>query len=553
VRSSNPVRRALLWQSALAILWLPFSARAQLSLGPLEDATVLPPGAFRFGGFFEFASANERFGENTPGLSAGTREPLATDFMVGGLTTAQFPRLAPFEEQIRQASGLSAFMLTLGSPFVRSDVGIATLPVMLDVGILPRVMVGVTVPYVKTRNTVAYFPGDGTAGMNPGSVAGPARVENTAFRNQITQASADLQAQLDFCAVNPTSGNCPTLNANRDEANALIAESRLLRDQVERVYGSDTAIGFSPVVPRAGSAAQLAIDARAESMSALYRSLLGLAAEPITARPFPAQTPLTDPQLQTLVTSADPLFGIQAVGLGSAARSHVGDIEAGVKVLVLDGFRDGRGVRLAVGGAFRFATGREDDPDDFFDVPTGDGQNDIDLRSVLDLGLGSRLMLSARGRYVIQLPDQDIARITDAPGDILPAAYRSQQVDRDLGDIIELDAAPRIAIGRFFRVVGQYTFRHRAADEYEGRFTIPDIVTGIGDVELDASTLGLETKSVEHRVAIGFTFSTFAAPRRRWPFEVAYTHAWTVDGTGNQLALTRDMFQVRIYSPRSVR
>src|SRR5688500_8043115 len=63
VRSFISGRRGLAFAAALALFWLlglP-SARAQLPLGPLEDATVLPPAAFRFGGFFDYATATRRF------------------------------------------------------------------------------------------------------------------------------------------------------------------------------------------------------------------------------------------------------------------------------------------------------------------------------------------------------------------------------------------------------------------------------------------------------------------------------------------------------------
>ena len=556
VRRLIPRRRARPLRSALALVWLlfpPLAARAQLPPSPLEDATVLRPAAIRFGGFFDFASATERFGENTPGRREGQHEPLLIDYTVNSLGVINLPRLATFEDDIRGASGLASFDLSLGQPIVQSDVGIATLPISLEVGITSRLMVGFTVPYVKTRNTLSYDLTDGTVGINPGLVAGPARTANTLFIDQITDASGDLATALDFCSANPSSGICPNLNANRAQAEALIDESLVLRDQIERVYGSATATNPSPVVPRIGSAAQTAIDTRATTMSALYRSLLGLPAEPITARPFGAPTPVTGLQVQGIVRTDAEVFGIAARGLESSARSHVGDMEAGAKLLVVDGLREGRGFRMAVAGAYRFATGREDDPDDFFDIPTGDGQNDIDVASFVDLGLGGRFILSARGRYTIQLPDETIARITDAPNQILPPAYRRQTVERDLGDIVELEATPRFGISRYFSVIGQYTFRRRGADDYTGQFTIPGSVTGIGDVDLDASTLGLETESIEHRVGLGFTFSTLHAPRTRWPIEIGYLHGVTVDGTGNALSVTRDVIQIRIYTPGAVR
>ena len=544
----------------VAVAWLPLSADAQSFPGPLDDASVLRPGVVRLDAIFGVANADQRYGLNTPGRRAGSLEPLAADYQIDDLGVAQLPVLAAAEQRIRALADQPAFVLSLGRPVISSTVNSVSTPMSLDVGIAPRLMIGVMVPYVKTRNAIGFdfnpAGTEGNVGINPALAAGIARTTNTTFRDQITAAAAALRARLDFCAANPGSGSCPALEANRATAEALIVESQGFRDQVDGVYGSDTTTSPAVFIPRSASVVQVAVDARATGFNTLYRSLLGLDVadvDPIAVRPFGAQTPITAGEAQSLFTEADSPLGLGLDALRLVERSHIGDIEASAKLLLFDTFSDttGRlGFRTAIGGTYRFATGQEDDPDDLFDIPTGDGQDDIEIRTAIDIRLARRVMTSVRARYTIQRPDETIARIPSAPGDIFPPAFSAQLVERDLGDIVEIDAVPRYAVSRNFSLIAHYMFRKRAEDRYAGTFTIPGSVTGFGDVELDASTLQHETASTEHRVGAGFTFSLTQGRGRggvRWPLEISYLHGQTIRGSGGtQPKWDLDVFQVRI-------
>ena len=552
---------------ASAVVALAFgssSASGQSIPTILDDASVLRRGTMRIDVSFLNGRADERYGLNSAGRTAGSLEPLAADFDILDLGVDQFPGLAPSQQAIRDASGLPGFVLSLGRPSFSSSVTSTTLPLSLDVGVTSRLMIGAVVPYVRTRNNVRtdFNPArsEGNAGINPGLIAGVARTANSQFRDQVTGASSALRAALDACAANPGAPECANLEANRAQAEALIVESRSFRDAVESIYGSDTAVRPALFVPRAGSEAQAAIEQRATEMNSLYRSLLGLAPEagdPIAARPFAAQTPIAAGQAQALFTDPDQRLGLAVRPPQSVERSHIGDVEVGAKLLLLDTFRPagspGLPIRIAVGAAYRFGTGQEDDPDDLFDVPTGDGQDDVDVRGAVDIGMLRRLVTSVRGRHSIQLPDRTVARITEDPSDVFPAAYRRQEVERDLGDIIEVDVLPRYALSDYFAVVGHYLFRRKAEDTFTGRYTIPDETTGIGDIELDASTLTRETGATEHRAGIGFTFSlqpALTGGRMRRPVEVSYLHSRTVRGSGgSQPKWTLDALQVRITTP----
>ena len=556
--SRNPLLRALV---VLGTGIWPLSATGQIIPGMPDDASVLRRGAVRIDAGFRAARADERYGLNTPGLRDGSLEPLAIDFNVPDLGVAQFPGLAPAEQRIREATGLSGFVLSIGRPAFASSVTSTSVPLTLDVGVTSRLMIGVVLPYVRTRNSVRadFNPArtEGNVGVNPALIEGVARTTNTQFRNEVTGAAGALRAALDACASNPAGPGCSNLEANRAQAEALIVESQTFRDRIESIYGSDTLARPSLFVPRVGSPAQAAIEQRAAEFNSLYRSLLGLspdAGDPIAVRPFAAQVPLAAGQAPQLFTDPDERLGLVLRPPRSVERSHLGDIELGAKLLLLDTFgATGRArfpMRAAVGGAFRFATGQEDDPDDPFDVQTGDGQNDVEVRAFLDVGVLPRVVASVRGRYTMQLPDRTIARITDDPSDVYPAAYRRREVERNLGDIVEIDVLPRYGLSEYFTVVGQYTFRRRGQDSFTGTYTVPGATTGVGDIVLDASTLARETGATEHRGGIGFTFSlqpAAAAGRMRRPVEVSYLHSRTVHGSGgNQPKWTLDALQVRI-------
>jgi hypothetical protein len=171
----------------------------------------------------------------------------------------------------------------------------------------------------------------------------------------------------------------------------------------------------------------------------------------------------------------------------------------------------------------------------------------------VDLHVARRLTSSFRARYTIQLADDVIARIPGSDTDIFPPAYSAQQVERDLGDIVEVDAVPRYAMSEHFSVIAHYLFRRKAQDRYRGTFTVPGNVTGFGDVALDATMLERETGATEHRIGAGFTFTMSQGRSRgglRWPFEISYLHAQTIRGSGgNQPKWTQDVLQVRIVAP----
>jgi hypothetical protein len=250
----------------------------------------------------------------------------------------------------------------------------------------------------------------------------------------------------------------------------------------------------------------------------------------------------------------DPAFGVRAEPIATRTTTSIGDIEIGALLQLVNTVRRdtlqryGAGLRAAVGATVRMGTGRADDPDDFVDIPSGDGQHDVELRTQWDLLLGSRFGLALGGRYTLQLPDREIVRITE-PDQPFAAYWRRHEVDRDLGDVVDVQVTPRFALGTFFSLMAQYRARRKAADRYTGRFNVTD---DLGDpVTLDASILDAETEQREDRVSIGLGYSTLtsvARGRARVPLEIFMQYGESIRGSGGKTPkVSVGVMQVRVY------
>jgi hypothetical protein len=155
----------------------------------------------------------------------------------------------------------------------------------------------------------------------------------------------------------------------------------------------------------------------------------------------------------------------------------------------------------------------------------------------------------------VQLPDAQVFRITDTPEQVFAPRWRERLVDRDLGDVVEVELTPRWILSDFFSFGAQYLFRRKAEDTYSGTFEVPVSESGLtAPVTLDARTLALETSALEHRLGWGITFSTFAAHARgksKLPIELQYFNSRTVAGAGGNVPkLSIHQVQIRYYPRR---
>jgi hypothetical protein len=547
------MRRCFTSACAIAVAALTTSAtaaHAQRVLGIGDDALVLPRGAFRVRVVQNWTDFNERFGENTPGRRNGALEPLAVDFNLDTIGLVQFPNLAPVQAGLRSLTGLDAFNVSLGATRVRSDVKISATPIVAELGVTTRFSIGVQVPIVQTRNEIFFDVNpagrEGNLAFNPAFTDPTARANNTTLVSQLTNAAA---------AIGPA---CSGGNAT---ACALAANIGAFAGGIAQIYGTTTAgLTGSPFVPIQGTEAQLAIQARVAAFKAILGSLNPALAASITATgPSGAGARLGLADAQSILTSS--AYGINADGLQTVTKSHIGDIEVGGKFLLIDPFHGDMAARYhfsgfkwrsSVQGTVRLPTGQAEAPQNFVDVGTGQGQTDLQVASSNDFMFSDRFWASIIVRAVTQLKDNQLVRIIDQPDRELAPSYRQFKVERDLGDYVEFEANPRIALNDYFGISGHYFFRKKQQDKYTGQFNVDPTVTGLpATLALNANTLDLETATTEHRLGGGLSFSTLAAFEKgtaKIPVEFTYFHWQTTKGTGNIPKAFTDQFQVRLYA-----
>lgn len=535
-------------------------AQAQAVLGPQDDALVLPRGVLRLRVLQQWTDFKDRYGQDTPGRKNGALEPLGIDFNLDTVGLSQFPNLAPLQEGLRGLSAMGDFNLSLGRTVVNSNVSVSATPIVLEAGITKRFSVGLLVPYVRTRNTIFFnvnpAGNEGNIGFNPLLADNPAaKIQNQQLTREFFTAIQTLRTNLDNCA-NVNVGPCAGLNANRANAESLIVNATRFAGGIRQIYGDSTTKG-SPFIPIAGTDAALAISARTIALDNLFTQF-GVANITSTG---PAQAPnrLTLPDAQRVLT--DTLFKVNAEELRTVDRVHIGDIDLGIKASLWDTFeREGKSrmtpsglnYRLAAGAVYRFGTGQQDAANNFVDIGTGNGQNDIELRGFADVLIGRNFWTSFIARYNFQLADETEMRITDLPNKRLAAAYRERKVKRNLGDISEFEVNPRWVFNDYFSATAHYLVRLKREDEYTGTFQVDAATTGFGALTLDAATLNQETIQREHRAGGGIAFSTIGAFERgkaKLPMEITYFHFQTTFGAGGNVPkLYSDQVQVRIYA-----
>jgi hypothetical protein len=509
-------------------------ASGQRVTGPWEDGSIAPRGVLRIGITPRFEQWKDRYD------ASGSRQPLGELASTDNLGAA-FPFVPALAGNLAIVTGSVLPPLTFGSLQSRVDVTQTRTDITLEYGVSQRLGLQALIPYVKNRVHVLPVLSDGglgaTLGFNPALEFAGAVQRNDLVVTSMTTAASTLTSELARCATS-TDASCSAINADRTGAGTLVQQAGAVSAALSAAYGTSTVPGalYAPV---AGSALQSAVDARLTTLNAQFRTFLGAptAGEWITGTPAGA-APLGAAGLDALL--GGDTSGVLARPLGDYEHSHVGDIEVGAKFLLADTFgpvaispllRAGA-IRLAVAGVYRLGTGQLDLPEDVTDVGTGDRQVDLELRGYGDLALGPRLWVSSVLRFGIQRPDRILRRVPDTATELFAEAARGVEVDRDLGDVMELEVAPRYVPNDEFSIAGLYRYRNKGADSFDGTFN----VTGFDGtpLTLDASVLNTGSQN-EHVLGFSITYSTVRAYSRgsaKWPLEVSYLHTNVSRGEG---------------------
>ena len=531
---------AALLASLPAAIVAPLPLIAQPVAGLGEDAIPIPKGGLRLVIGAHWDQWDRRL------LPDGGSSPLLDGMASPSLGVSQLPALGTAQDGIRALSGASDFSLSLGPVEAAGGVRRSTTMLQADFGITRRVSIGVRVPYVEVvhdaRLVLNRSGVDANVGANPArTVASGALAANGAVFMHLDDARTQLMDAITSCGTSGTGATCEAILADPAAASALVQRTETFRTAWREVYGDGTYPG-APVVPVPLSNAHKAIDA---SLGALRTDF-----EKYFTTSIPASVPVGpslvygSTGLQQLVQ--DSAFGVNADTLDRAFRAGMGDVDLEARVLLFDSWggdqiarlsNGASGFRVMASGGWRFGTASSAQANQPFALALGEGVNAILLRATADAVWRRRAWVSATIRSTTPLADNAVVRL---PGAGLPELFffsAPQSTSRSLGQRIDLEIAPRIALGDKFGLSATWLARSIASDRYE--------VTGGGEAfETPSGTVQFGS--------IGVTYSTlasYARGRSKHAVEVLFAHEVALSASGLSVpSLVRDRLELRIYT-----
>ncbi|MDQ8158807.1 MAG: hypothetical protein P3C12_05215 [Gemmatimonadota bacterium] len=524
----------------------PLPAQAVAGVG--DDAIPLPKGSYRL-----LASGLWNDWDAVFGAGGATTTPLFGTLNTAAAGVAIFPRLASAEAGLRALTGQSGFALSMGSLDASGEVRQSIAPLGVSYGVTRRLSLRLLVPYVESRDIAELLfnrvGSTANVGINPAFATGTgttARASNGAVLSQIDLARSTLSAELARCAATAATG-CNAIRANASSAQALLLRAASTRSAIATVYG-DATRGGAPVVPITGGTAQTAVRATIAALRSDFATF-GITSIADGAAPAGATTVYGPGGMAQIAKDTAWKLGYER--LGNTRRAGIGDIDLTASFLLYDSFgadqakrllSGARGVRSMVTGGWRFGTAGADRTDDPFDVPIGEGANALLLRSTTDLVLSRSIWISATVRAAKPLVD-NVAVALPSSTDTSPfAPFTVWPAARTLGTRMDVELAPRLAIGQFFGLSGAYLLRRWGTDSYQPAASDGNLAPGSTDVP---------TRTV-HAAAFGATFSTLSSyvrGRSRWPAEVIFTHTIPLRGSGALApAAASDRLELRVYT-----
>lgn len=221
---------------------------------------------------------------------------------------------------------------------------------------------------------------------------------------------------------------------------------------------------------------------------------------PLSVDPFGDAEVLTTEDILDLVSegldiNGDGTMDINGYGyerISSFSYSGLGDIEIGARFQYLKT----EDWRLAVTGGVTIPTGREDDPDDLMDYGISDGAYIVLLQSNNDYTGFKDIVLNGTLRYNAVLPNKEKLRIKENVDDAIIAKENKEKVDRDIGDVFEIEVSGKYKLPKGFGLSLLYKYGNKAKDSIDG------------DRGLKYDTLEKESDYIEHVYVAGLSYST---------------------------------------------
>ncbi len=468
----------------------------------------------------------------TYGTGSGDELPLGSGFEVPALGTAAVPSLVPMADRISALAGMGGSpSLVLGRTVARFSGDERVVPIQISYGVLDRLTLGVTVPFIRKRLETLYrlTPDGAELGMSP------LETEPAAVSAFLREAGASIAATRDrvqaHClAEGSADPGCISGEALLGEADSFLSEL-------------DTAYTAAPIFPLGQSEAGVGIARRWTDLSTSFGTwgvpspnTLPLASEPIDQETFRSLViaptwPATGFPLET----PDPILGLGDVEVSASVGLLTPDPPAGDPVPP-----PRTRISLAVTGTLRFATGNPDslrilapiDPPRGVSGWSGGAALSVlfpgpfrrlALHSVLEAGWnGSREMtLLAPVLERAFHPGEERAEVLWSPGSHVRASVTPS-----------FEVAPGLSIG------AGWHFLRREPDEFEP----------LGDARGPPITAPPAEAHTRHRVALQLRYAALEPPLLGgvpFPFEVLFRGSRSVAGTVGATVETRAEAMVR--------
>ena len=498
----------------IVCLSAPSVARAQLA------PVGVPPGVVRFEVDGAFDSWDKRFRD-------GDKESYAAD-LSGPLDGDLLPLLASYDAIVQRVTGLSSFRLNLGALTTDAQADVGTAVLGLTLGVTRSIAVFGRLPLGRARvqTDLGLDAAGANAGLNPGTTA------QDPFFSQFDAALGTLEAQI-------AAGTYDGDPAHRALADATLAQGDALFGDLFTLLGDPGTA--SPFIPTSGSDAGTALAARIATLQATLGTDLGVGG--FSTGPTLPAAPVTAEDVESAIS--DPLgpIGLQT---GESQVTFRGDAEAGVAVTIADRWdRGGRrgGFRAAAEGLVRFPTGVRARTDRLLAVGTGDGQTDVELRGVVDLGTGNT-GVRLEGGYNRQLAGDVLERVA-VPSQPFPDRSLLTSVRLDPGDVTTLAVRPFFRLARTFAFIGSLERWSKGMDAVEYR-SEADAIPGV-----DASVLAQDTDASAILVSFGVSYSNPGALRpggTGLPVDAGWTYERIVSASGGIVPDThRIRARLRLY------
>jgi hypothetical protein len=486
------------------------------------DARLIPKGALRIDFSPYYANYDLRFSFGTAGLVDGTAEPLGTDLTVDAAGSNLFPSIMASEAALQSLTGNDAYRINVGRFETIRDADIRHFPFGFALGLSDRLTVRVNLPIVTTRSQVT-FTSDSTnanvgwnlANENYGTATTAA--EAAALIGQLTVAIGQIEA-----LIAGGSFGCPTGPAC-DQARASVTRATALLGNLLSITGLAAGSDVTPFAPLATSAEGTAVLAE---LAAVATELQTLGADPLTAAlPLPDAKLSADDINNTLLGGSE----FSAFPLAFNRQTSIGDIEVGARF----GLLMNPTTRAVLSAQVRLPTGRVDRADNFVDLPTGDGQMDVQVGLEGAFEPGRAVGLSFGASYTLQMPGTLDRRVTTPDSALVPASWQ-YAVQRNLGDIIQLSAYPTIRLSDVLRVFGSVHYYRKGRDTFTYPGASPDGAPALAPLEVET-----EMRMVSY--GGGIAYRSDRTTGRALPIEAGVNYRAAFNGSGGQTPKTSSM------------